>query len=363
MKVEAAPAVPSDAVTPTRSAVAVERVDLRFGAQVALNGASIEVAAGEIVFLLGPSGSGKSSMLRVVAGLERPLAGRVCIEGVEVAGPRSFAEPEARRVGMVFQDYALFPHLTVAANVAFGVRRTAKAGGRTIAELLERFDVGQYAQSYPHMLSGGERQRVALARALAPRPRILLMDEPFSGLDSGLRDRVRRDTLQRLRELGTTAIIVTHDPQEALRDADRVAVLCRGRVVQYGTPEDLYHRPATAFVARFLGLTNELRAVCRDGRVATPLGTFSSERPAGTVVRVCIRPHNLRLAAGTHAAVAARVIGREFFGTGHRLTLDVSGCTDPLFMLVAGRHAASVGDTIPISVDAADAVIVADDER
>jgi iron(III) transport system ATP-binding protein len=344
-------------------AVDVERVSLRYGTQYALADASIDVAAEEIVFLLGPSGSGKSSMLRIISGLERPLSGSVRIDGTEVAGPHAFVEPEARRVGMVFQDYALFPHLTVSANVQFGVRGTAAGEPAAITRLLERFDVGGYANRYPHMLSGGERQRVALARALAPQPRLLLMDEPFSGLDSGLRDRVRRETLQRLRELGTTAIVVTHDPQEALRDADRVAVLRAGRVVQYGTPDDLYHRPQSAFVARFLGTTNELTAVCRDGFVDTPLGTFSSAFPAGTPVRVCVRPHQLRLAERSHAAVAARVVGREFLGAGHRLTLTVEGCAEPLFMLVAGRAAVGSADTVSVSVDAADAVVLADDER
>jgi iron(III) transport system ATP-binding protein len=332
---------------------------------VALDAASLDVGAGEIVFLLGPSGSGKSSMLRVISGLERPGSGRVLIEGEEVVGPRRFVEPEARRVGMVFQDYALFPHLTIAANVAFGVRGTPAGEPDAIAQLLERFDVSRYATSYPHMLSGGERQRVALARALAPRPRILLMDEPFSGLDRGLRDRVRRQTLQHLRALGTTTVIVTHDPEEALRDADRVALLRDGRVVQCGTPDDLYHRPETAFVARLLGTTNELTAVSRDGSVDTPLGAFASAFPAGTPVRVCLRPHHLRPAAASPRvpAVVGRVISREFVGAGNRLTLVVDGCADPLLMLVAGRHAAGAGDTVSFSVDAADAVIVADDER
>ncbi len=350
-------AIPAHAVT-------VERVSLRFGAQVALDEASLDVTPGEIVFLLGPSGSGKSSMLRVVSGLQRPLSGRVCIDGAEVVGPQTFIEPEARRVGMVFQDYALFPHLTVAANVAFGVRGAPAGEPRAIAALLGRFGVDRYADSYPHMLSGGERQRVALARALAPRPRILLMDEPFSGLDSGLRDRIRRETLQHLRELGTTAVIVTHDPQEALRDADRLAVLRGGRVVQCGPPDELYHRPETAFVARFLGATNELAAVCREGFVDTPLGTFVSAFPAGTPVRVCIRPHQLRPGVSSGGpALVARIVSREFLGAGDRLTLALDRCTEPLSMFVGGPSAARAGESITFSVDTAHAVIVADGER
>jgi iron(III) transport system ATP-binding protein len=356
-------AVTAPPAVSAESAVTVERVSLRFGALVALDEVSLDVAAGEILFLLGPSGSGKSSMLRVVAGLERPASGRVRIDGCDVVGPRVFAEPEERRVGMVFQDYALFPHLTVAANVAFGVRGTAAGERRAIAALLERFGIDRYADSYPHMLSGGERQRVALARALAPRPRILLMDEPFSGLDSGLRDRVRRDTLRLLRDLGTTTIVVTHDPQEALRDADRLALLRAGRVVQCGTPDELYHRPATTFAARFLGAINELAAVCRDGVVATPIGLFSCAMPDGAAVRVCIRPHHLQQGAGPgRPGLVARVVSREFLGAAARLTVALDSSPDLLSMIVGGRAAAGPGDTITLSVDTSHVAIVPDRE-
>ncbi len=208
------PAAPVSTTTPSGAPahsgtprIAVEALSRRYGAVTAIDQISLEVAEGEIVCLLGPSGSGKSTLLRVMAGIERPSVGRVLLDGVEVAGPRTFVEPERRRVGMVFQDYALFPHLTVAANVAFGLRGQSRSDVEsTIGALLDRLGLRRYATSYPHMLSGGEQQRVALARALAPSPRVLLMDEPFSSLDRRLREDVRQHTMTLLRETRTTTV-------------------------------------------------------------------------------------------------------------------------------------------------------------
>ena len=212
--------------------VALDRITHRFGDHVALDDVSLTVGAGEIVALVGPSGSGKSTLLRLVAGLEPPTRGVVRLAGDEVAGPHRFVAAERRRVGMVFQDYALFPHLTVAENIAFGLRGRPRAPvASAVRGLLERVPLSRYTSSYPHTLSGGERQRVALARALAPAPRVLLMDEPFSSLDGELRERVRQDTMALLRELHTTTIVVTHDAAEAAQISDRVAVLRAGRLI------------------------------------------------------------------------------------------------------------------------------------
>lgn len=225
--------------TPVRTgrSVSLANVTVRYGTRPALDDVSIDVAAGEVLTLIGPSGSGKSTLLRVIAGLERPSAGRIAIDKTEVSGPAVFVEPEDRRVGMVFQDYALFPHLTVAANVGYGLRRAARADAQArVHELLEHVGLGDRAGAYPHMLSGGERQRVALARALAPAPDVLLMDEPFCSLDASLRRQVRADTFRFLREAGATVVLVTHDPSDATEAAGRVAMMRAGQLLSEPLP-------------------------------------------------------------------------------------------------------------------------------
>ncbi|MDP1570601.1 MAG: ABC transporter ATP-binding protein [Vicinamibacterales bacterium] len=347
---------------PTR--VALEGVSLHYGRTAALSGVSLAVAEGEIVCLLGPSGSGKSTLLRLVAGIERPSEGRILIDGVEVAGPGRFVEPEARQVGMVFQDYALFPHLTIADNVRFGLRgRPPAEAGRIVAGLLERVGLARYAGQYPHTLSGGERQRVALARALAPAPRVLLMDEPFSSLDGRLRDQVREETLDLLRETATTTIFVTHDPDEAMRAADRIALLHEGRLVQCGEAEDLYTRPATLFAARFFSDINELPGTCRSGRVETPLGAFAAPAlPEGAAASVCLRPEHVRLVAGP-AGIAARVVRTAFLGEIDHVVVAVPGLDTRLTVRAFGRTGLDADDLVYLEVPARDALVVAHDGR
>lgn len=350
------------ATAQTVAAVALDKVCLTFGAVCALDHVSLDVEPGEILFLLGPSGSGKSSLLRVVAGIERPDRGRVVLAGTEVAGPRGFVEPERRLVGMVFQDYALFPHLTVAANVAFGLRESSADRERTVGALLERLGLSRYAASYPHTLSGGERQRVALARALGPKPRVLLMDEPFSSLDTSLRDRVRQETLDLLRDTETTTLVVTHDPHEAMRAADRIALMRAGRVVQCGPVDDLYLHPANAFVARFLGDVNEVPGTCRHGRVETPLGAFAAPHLAdGAPARVCIRPQHLRLAT-LPTSLHARVVATELLGETERVMVAVEGLVAPLSLSVFGRSDVRRGDAVGLIIDPSQAVVVGDDD-
>ena len=363
---------PPATVTPFRqsrvessdTALAVRDLGLRFGPATALEGVSVEVRRGEVVCVLGASGSGKSTLLRLVAGVTRPTSGHVLLGGIEVAGPHSFVEPERRRVGMVFQDYALFPHLSVAANVAFGVtgRRRAEVDAM-VQSLLERVDLTRYAKSYPHMLSGGERQRVALARALAPRPQMLLMDEPFSSLDGRLRDQIRQETLDLLRETETTTIIVTHEPDEALRIADRIVILDQGHLVESGTPEELYTRPATIFAARLFGHLNELRGTCQNGCIITPLGSFDAshlaEHAAGSVF---IRPHHLRLVQGS-SNIRARVIRTTFLGEVDHVLLDVAGLEAPVALRATGRTRLEPDEIVNLDIHRDAVFVIAHDNR
>jgi iron(III) transport system ATP-binding protein len=344
--------------------MAADNVGVTFGDVVALDSVSLEVQAGEVLCLLGPSGSGKSTFLRVVAGLQRPTRGRVRLAGAEVSGPRVFVEPERRRVGMVFQDYALFPHMTVAANVAFGVTREDRATSNDIVpRLLDRLDLSRHSRSYPHMLSGGERQRVALARALATAPRLLLMDEPFSSLDGRLRDRVRRETVELLKETGTTTIVVTHDSAEALRIADRIALFSGGRLLQCGSVEEVYARPTSAFAARLFSDVNELTGTCRGGRVQTALGSFAAPNlPEGAAALVCIRPHHVRICDG-RAPIQGRVTATQFVGEAVDVSVEVNGVPAPIAMRVSAAVGVQPGTMIDLDVAPDTAVVVPASDR
>jgi iron(III) transport system ATP-binding protein len=254
------------------------------------------VAEGEILAVLGPSGCGKTTLLRVIAGFEAPDAGELYIDGRFAADAVRCVAPERRRVGMVFQSYALFPHLTVEQNIAYGLHKGELRPAR-VREVLELVGLPGFEVRFPHELSGGQQQRVALARALAPRPKVLLLDEPFSNLDAGLRTQVRDEIRDILKPAGITTIFVTHDQEEALFMGDQVGIMNAGRLEQIGTPEDIFHTPATRFVAEFLGLPNFLPArVVTDG-LATELGVQCQPvpLPAGTAVDVLVRPDDLEL--------------------------------------------------------------------
>ncbi len=283
----------------------------------ALHGVDLTVGDGEIVCLVGPSGCGKTTALRLVAGLERLRHGEITIGDEVVADAEHDLAPEERGVGLVFQDFALFPHMTVADNIAFGLLRGDRRARRTkVDTLLCQVDLEGYGDKHPHMLSGGEQQRVALARALAPEPHVLLLDEPFSGLDVRLREEVRDETLRILRSVGAAALIVTHDAEEAMYMGDRIAVLQRGQVVQAGTPESIYRHPSSAFVAKFLGDVNWLHGFVRDGRAQSPIGdVVAAGIGEGERVDVLVRPEGLHLCSGPGAkGSGARVLSHHLLG-------------------------------------------------
>jgi ABC-type Fe3+/spermidine/putrescine transport system ATPase subunit len=252
--------------------VVLDGVSKRFDRAVAADGITLDIARGEILSLLGPSGSGKTTLLRLLAGFDTPDAGRMIIEGEDVTG----LPPARRRCGMVFQHYALFPHLDVGENVAFGLRGRGKGERGTVpdkvADVLTLVDLAGFERRRVEELSGGQQQRVALARALAPEPRVLLLDEPLSNLDPGLRERTRRELRQLVKRVGITTVFVTHEQEEAFALGDRVAVLAAGRLEQVGTPDELYERPASLFVATFVGRANVLR-----GAAAHALGGADGE--------------------------------------------------------------------------------------
>jgi len=283
--------------------LALRGVIKHFGATAALDGISLDIRTGELLAVVGPSGCGKSTMLRAVAGLMRIDAGQIMLRSRVVAGPGTFVPPERRAVGVVFQDLALFPHLDVTDNVSFGLdrRRRGRLGGRRnsrrVAEVLEMVGLEPLGRRYPHELSGGEQQRVALARALAPEPAVVLLDEPFSHLDRNLRATVREHTVDVLRAAGATGVFVTHDQEEALAAGDRLAVMRAGRLDQVATPEEVFHRPVTRFVATFLGEADFVPGQRRGRHVDTVLGTLPVTEAGSGPCRVMLRPHEIGLDA------------------------------------------------------------------
>jgi iron(III) transport system ATP-binding protein len=313
-----------------------EAVERRFGGFDALQGVTLDIAPGEVVCLLGPSGSGKTTLLRIASGIERPTGGRVLISGQEVAGPSRFVPPERRGVGLMFQDFALFPHLTIRDNVAFGLKTmmAREEAARAALAALDRVGLKRYANAYPHTLSGGEQQRVALARALLPRPAVMLMDEPFSGLDVQLREHLQEATLALLRETRATSLIVTHAPAEAIRMGDRIAVMHGGRIVQAGKAEELYRDPANLFVARLFSEINEIPVRVSGGALRTPIGTFVvPDLAEGEEAVVCIRRRSIRLAPAGEG-LAGRVLRARFLGDQAMLEIAAEGFELPLTTLV-----------------------------
>ena len=326
--------------------VRLSGVSRRYGPVRAVRDASLEVRKGEILALLGPSGCGKTTTLRMIAGFEPPDAGTIEVNGRTVAGPAKNVPPEKRRVGMVFQDYALFPHLSVEQNVAYGLPRGKGRKGR-IEEVLALAHLDGLEDRMPNELSGGQQQRVALARALAPEPAVVLLDEPFSNLDAALRARVRSEMREILLAAGVTAVFVTHDQEEALSLADEVAVMMNGTVVQVAPPEELYHSPATPEVARFVGEANFLTGRVENGCIRCALGEVPAACPWNGEVEAMVRPESLRLSADPNGE--ATVIGREFYGHDQLIKLRLP-CGVVLHSRLGGGPGFKVGDRVSVEV-------------
>ncbi|RFU13578.1 ABC transporter ATP-binding protein [Rhodobacteraceae bacterium W635] len=274
----------------------VVSVSCAFAGRAVVRDVSLTVAPGEVMCLLGPSGCGKTTTLRLIAGIERLSAGAIRVDGRTLADESLHLPPEARGVGLIFQDFALFPHLSVAQNVAFGLAGTRAEKAARVAELLRRVDLKGYDDKAPHMLSGGEQQRVALARALAPRPGVMLMDEPFSGLDNRLRDGIRDETLELLKEEGTAVVLVTHEPEEAMRMADQIALMRDGRIVQQGAPYNIYNAPCDRDAAAFFSDINVITGTVNGALTDTAFGQFLAPgHPDGTEVEIIFRPQHVKI--------------------------------------------------------------------
>lgn len=318
----------------------------RYGDVVALDSCDLSVPAGAVVTLLGPSGTGKSTMLRVLAGFDRPEAGTVDIRGRRVVGPGVLVPPEQRRVGVVLQDYALFPHMDVRSNVGYGLAK-GRDRDATINEILDVVGLSGLGKRYPHELSGGQQQRVALARAMAPQPDVLILDEPFSNLDDTLRTRVRGEIISILRDAGTTALFITHDQEEALSISDLVAVMSRGRIVQMAAPQELYWEPADAWVGSFVGDANFVRGRGTGGSVESVLGAFRSDGDGE--VWVMVRPESVRLQADPDGRAVVK--GREFFGHDQLITVTFEDGTLVRSRMGPGDYF-SPGERVNVDVDA-----------
>jgi iron(III) transport system ATP-binding protein len=333
-------------------AISADDVEKAFGSNRAVTGATVRVPSGEVVALVGPSGSGKTTLLRTIAGFEVPDAGTIRIAGRQVAGEGVWEEPDRRRIGMVFQDGALFPHLTVGENLAFGRPRPERA-----RECLDLVGLADRARSYPHELSGGERQRVALARALAVDPDVVLLDEPFAALDEGLRAGLREEVAAVLRTAGASALLVTHNQEEALSLADVVAVLRSGRIEQVGAPREIYERPVSRWVAEFLGDADAVPGSVSDDVVATELGHFPASGVRGRA-EVLLRPEQVEIVGDGAGQAQATVIGNSYFGHDQIVWLELASGAR-LRSRTVGHVSWRVGETVRVRLSGAPIVLPA----
>ncbi len=344
---------------PQPTGLQVESVRHLFGARAVVDDASFAVAPGKIFCLLGPSGCGKTTLLRVIAGLETLQHGRVVInDRVMADGTGIDVPPESRPMSLLFQDFALFPHLTVLQNVAFGLSDLDPGTRRErCLEVLGQVGMLGDAERYPHELSGGEQQRIALARARAPRPRVMLLDEPFSNLDVNLRSQLRDLVLHVIKRTTASTVIVTHDPDEAMFLGDRIGVMRDGRILQQGTPEQLYDRPESAFVAALFSDVNRIRGVVKNGRIETALGDVTANGFAdGTEVEALVPPESLVLGPVEDGVASGTVLATRMLGRSSLVHLGVAQGAEAedlhLHVRIPGRPRPREGDTVGITLDA-----------
>ncbi len=361
------------------SGLEMKRISHAFGNDVVLDDVSLVAGPGKLTCLLGPSGCGKTTLLRLAAGLDSLQQGQIAIQGVTVAdGASGFSvAPEKRDVGLMFQDYALFPHLNVFENIAFGIEKLSAERRQWIKDSLEQMGLSHHAHNYPHTLSGGQQQRVALLRALAPEPGILLLDEPFSGLDVTRRAQVREEALTFLKQSGVAVMMVTHDPEEAMFMADHIVIMNQGRVVQAGTPVQTYFHPVNGFVTELFGPVNRCRGLVTDGQVKTQLGTFKTSKAQGfengSEVVVMLRPEAILISPSgedvpvkkdTHF-VPGRVDSTHPLGSSSHLHIiidDGNGGEQILHVRTPGVSLPAVGSSVNVWADETKAFIFAANE-
>ncbi|MBV8680092.1 MAG: ABC transporter ATP-binding protein [Aquitalea sp.] len=335
------------------SELSIQGLCKQFGQQVVIDQLDLHIPSGSLLALLGPSGSGKTTLLRMLCGFERCDAGSISIGGKRVSSAGIHLPPEQRRIGYVPQEGALFPHLSVADNIVFGLPRSLRKQRHRVAELLDMVGLpAHFADRAPQQLSGGQQQRVALARALAPEPAVVLLDEPFSALDTGLRNDTRQAVLQALKAVGATAVLVTHDQSEALSSGEQVAVLWQGRLLQQDSPANLYCRPRTPELAGFLGESILLPGIAGTLTVECELGMLAQpEENAHGAVEVLIRPEQIRISPPSRQQPQARITGMEYFGHDATLHLELLDGRHAIKARTTGWHDYQPGQTVSVSVD------------
>ncbi len=333
--------------------ISFDKISHRYNTEQVIFDVSFTIQSKEVVSLLGPSGCGKTTLLRLAAGLEKPIGGLIKLDEKIISSPEFVLSPEERGVGLVFQSYALFPHLTVTQNILFGLPQKSAQNISNVIDLMRELDIEKLGDKYPHELSGGQQQRVALARALAPNPPIILLDEPFSGLDSRLRERVRDQMLHMLRDTNTAALMVTHDAEEAMFMSDKILVLNQGKEIQQGRPIDLYCRPNNRFVAEFFGEVNHIPAVVKNQKIETVFGVYkASNFDDGTEIQIVVRHEGLNLSPKSEGAVAF-VVETHLLGKNSLVHLSVPTGSSELHLhaRIPGLSWFEPGEQVFVNID------------